>query len=86
MTDDLRDLPAWVPTFLARLAASGMVTKAARETGVATHAAYALRKANGQFAELWDEALEQAYDDMEDEMQRRAFRGYEEPLYYRALR
>lgn len=74
--------PAWADTFLDRLAETGLVATAARETGVSTSTANNLRRADEEFATAWDAALDQAYDKMEIEMQRRAFSGTDEPVYH----
>lgn len=74
--------PAWVPTFLDRLAETGLVATAARETGVSNSTAYKLRRDDEEFAVAWDASLDQAYDKMETEMQRRAFDGVDEPVFH----
>lgn len=70
--------PSWVPTFLSRLEATGIISRACKESGVSSTLAYKHRSSNPEFSREWDAALEVAYDAMEGEMQRRAYTGFEE--------
>jgi hypothetical protein len=60
---------------------SGNVTRAAEAAGVSRRAPYDWRADDASFAEAWDEALEAACDALEAEARRRAYEGWEEPVY-----
>lgn len=75
-------LPHWVSPFLEQLTATGNVSASARSVGVSSTNVYALRKSDGDFAAAWDQALEDASDDLEAEARRRAIKGVEEPVVY----
>jgi hypothetical protein len=57
MTERTTTNPEWVPTFLATLAATGVVREAIAAAGIAANSAYYRRKKNALFAEAWDAAL-----------------------------
>jgi hypothetical protein len=61
--------------FLEVLATSANVRLSARAVGVDTTGAYALRKRDAAFAELWDEAMAQGYDTLEAALLERARGG-----------
>jgi hypothetical protein len=48
---------AWMPAFLAELAASGIVRRSVRKAGIALPTAYGARGRRPQFAQAWDDAL-----------------------------
>jgi hypothetical protein len=48
-----------------------------------TKAWYRLRKTDAEFAELWDEALEEGIQQLEEEARRRAVEGVTVPIMYR---
>ena len=54
--------------FLDVLAATGSVTQGVEATGMSRTSARALRARDPVFARLWDEALEQAYHRLEEEL------------------
>ena len=62
----------WAPKFLDRLRKSGSVTAAARTARVTRQAAYDMRAKDPAFAAAWDDAIEQALDDVEEAVHRRA--------------
>lgn len=72
----------WVTDFLASLALTPNVSEACRQAGVTRKAAYDLRKADPEFAALWDDALDESTDELVGECYRRAKQGTEEPVYY----
>lgn len=72
--------PPWVTPFLAELRRSGVAARAARAAGVSYSTAYALRDSSADFKAAWDDALEEAVDDMEAEARERAMVGHPEPL------
>lgn len=49
--------PEWIPTFLAALAETRMVTQAAAAAGITGNAAYYQRRAKLHIAKAWDAAL-----------------------------
>lgn len=72
----------WVRPFLDQLTASGNVSQSARLAGVNSTTVYGLRKGDGDFAAAWDQALEDASDDLEAEARRRGVQGVQEPVVY----
>jgi len=68
--------------FLARLRESANVSAAARAAGLSRSSAYALRSRDPEFRAAWDEALEEALDDLEAELRRRAIEGVDKPVFY----
>lgn len=66
--------------FLAALAELGVVTYAAAAAGFSRRTAQRLREVDADFADAWDDALEQAADKLEQEAHRRASRGVARPL------
>ena len=73
----------WRPAFLRALENSGNVTLAHREARVSRATVYKARKANPDFAQAWDEALETASDLLEAEARRRGVAGVPEPILYK---
>lgn len=65
------------------LAESGNVTLAAQAANIERSTAYDRRNSNEVFAVLWDDAMEQAADLLEAEARRRAYDGWDEPVYGR---
>jgi len=68
--------------FLETLRETANVSAAARAAGMARASAYGLRKREPEFREAWDDALEEALDDLEAELRRRALEGVERPVFY----
>ncbi|KQM19757.1 hypothetical protein ASE49_05065 [Novosphingobium sp. Leaf2] len=68
--------------FVAALAASGIVTQAARVMGVSVEALYKLRHRQGAqgFAGAWDAAIDRGMMRLEDCALERAIRGEERPV------
>lgn len=58
----------WMPPFLAALADSSNVAKAARTAGISTATVYELRRRNRAFAKAWRAALCEGYDNLEMEL------------------
>jgi hypothetical protein len=72
MSDEQQTLPdnkpldySWQPAFLTALATMPNVSAAARSAGVNRQYVYEVRKADPLFAALWDDAVEQATDQLE---------------------
>ncbi len=55
----------WEKRFLAALAVHCNITQAAKDAGVARRTVYDRREANPDFAEKWDDAIEEAIDAIE---------------------
>ena len=58
------------------------VSAACRAAGVPRGRAYALRRADDGFRREWRQALEEALDDLEAELRRRAMDGVDKPVFY----
>jgi hypothetical protein len=69
-------------TFLGVLAETGNVTRAAACVGMTRRQMYYHREADAEFAEAWEDAVEQATDELEEEARRRALEGVEEEVYF----
>ncbi|CAB4149752.1 hypothetical protein UFOVP555_26 [uncultured Caudovirales phage] len=69
--------------FLDELRDTANVTLAARAAGVTPGTAYKHKREDVLFAERWEEALGEAVDMLEHEAHRRAFKGNEEPVFYK---
>lgn len=75
-----RALHDWRPIFLAALADVPIVSNAARLARIDYRQVWRVRKEDADFAQAWDEAMEQGIDNAEQEAFRRAVTGYEEPV------
>lgn len=69
--------------FLDELRESANVTVAARAVGFTVGTIYKHKREDALFAERWEEALTEAVDMLEHEAHRRAFKGVDEPVYYK---
>lgn len=70
--------------FLKKLGQTGKVGQSSREVGYAsTTFLQNLRRTDEEFARQWDEAMQAAVDQMEDEMVRRAKEGVKKPTVYK---
>jgi hypothetical protein len=67
--------------FLAALASGLTITLAAQEACINKVTAYRWRQADREFAEAWDEALDEANDRLEQEALRRGRDGVSKPVY-----
>lgn len=74
---------AWAEYFLLSLSECGNVTQAAKDAGISRMTAYRHRERDAEFAEAWDDAVEEGTDALEAEARRRAMQGVEEPVYYK---
>lgn len=75
----------WRPAFLKSMAKLGNVTKACRAAKVGRSTAYDMYLSDADFAQAWDEALEEATDLLEAEARRRAEQGVRTPIYQGGL-
>ena len=73
----------WKAVFLAALAEVPVVVHACKAAGVNRATAWRAREADPEFAQAWDEALEEGVDRAEQEAFRRAVVGYEKPVWYK---
>lgn len=67
--------------FLQTLAVTGNVTAASASAGWSRKCSYLHRKADKDFADLWDEALEVAIDLLETQARSLAVNGVDEPVF-----
>jgi hypothetical protein len=72
--------------FLAVLAKTCDVSRAARLAGMHRASAYRYRADNPEFASDWDEAVEAANDALEAELRRRAEKGCKRPVFYKGVK
>jgi hypothetical protein len=67
--------------FLTWLSKGYLPGVAAQKIGVSRTTVFNWRRSDAQFAEAWDEAVEMAYDLVEQEVMRRAVEGYDRPVF-----
>ena len=68
--------------FLAALKISASVTRAAQAAGVSRTRAYQWRDGSEEFAQAWDDAVDEAVDSLEQEAWRRARDGVDKPVTF----
>jgi len=78
----MNQMADWTPDFIAELARTGNVTRAAIAAGVSYRNVYHHRSVDPDFAALWDEAREMSKDVLAHEARRRAVDGVAEAVYY----
>lgn len=71
----------WKPLFLEKLRTTANVSRSTKEAGISRTEAYRERYRTHAFREAWDDAIEEGLDYLEEEARRRAFDGYEKPIY-----
>ena len=69
--------------FLKKLREWPNVARAARQCGVSRQTVNNHRRSDDAFAAAWDEALDEGVDRLEEEAERRGFKGVMEPVYYK---
>jgi hypothetical protein len=74
--------PERVSAFCAALAETCNVGKACAAVKMSRTAAYEWRESDPDFAAAWDRALKIGVSALEDEAHRRAFEGYDEPVFH----
>lgn len=62
----------WKPKFLEQLSLTGNVTGSAEAAGITRQNAYLSKKDDPEFATAWADAIDQAMDDLEASVYRRA--------------
>lgn len=68
--------------FISELSKWPNVSRAARLAGVSRVTAYNHRRTDPDFKQQWEEALQDGLARLEEEAERRAFKGVLEPVYY----
>jgi hypothetical protein len=72
-----------VAEFLDLLAEYGNVRRACAVAGICRPTLYRKRERDPKFGEAWERAAALGVEALEDETRRRAFEGWEEPVYYK---
>ncbi len=80
MADDTGDTPK-KEKFIAALRACGNVSQAAKSAGIGRKTAYRWRDDDKDFADQWNDAVDEAGDVLEKEAWRRATKGVRRPVY-----
>ena len=78
--------PARISKLLAAIGETANVKAACKRVGVSRSAAYAWRNEDEEFRRAWDTAMELGIAALEDEAARRAFEGFDEPVFYQGRR
>lgn len=71
--------------FFTELAKDGFITRAAKVAGIDRSGAYKLYKADPEFAERWDAALDEYHDKLEEEARRRAVDGSDKGVWHQGV-
>ena len=80
MANRTKRTPARVEKFLSILRQRANVTEAAARIGVGRTAVYTWRESDPGFAMAWDDAIEDAVDNLEAEAWRQAVSGIQRPI------
>lgn len=72
--------------FLEKLRAGYSVTSACQAIGITTRQAYVHRNAYTDFAEQWDDAVDEGADRLEDVAVNRAIEGVARPIYQQGIK
>lgn len=78
--EDLLPRP-WMQRFLVVLRRTGNVSTAAKRVGMSRQGCYLWREKNEHFGALWDDAVEDRYDVLEQKLYERAAYGWDEPVF-----
>lgn len=73
---------AWKAVFIEVLERTGNVVFACKQAHITRSVAYAARSRSEKFATEWDEAIEIAVAQLEEEARRRAAEGVQEPVFF----
>ena len=60
----------------------GNVSRACEQAEIPRKTAYNWKSEDAEFADKWEEAVEQGTEELEQEARRRAFNGVDEPVFY----
>lgn len=74
--------PQQLARFLGVLSVCGNVSEACRRAHISRLSAYRYKQSHEAFAQAWEEAAKIGLLCLEDEARRRAFAGWEEPVFY----
>lgn len=77
------NLPAWAAAYLEELMNGASVTVAAKKAGIGLGSVYRVRHENPEFDVAVREAMNIKTEVLEQEAQRRAYHGVEEPVFHR---
>lgn len=77
--------PKKAKLFLKSLCEFGNVSLAAKAAGLGRQTLYQWRSEDDEFARAWAEAAEIGLAALEDEARRRAFEGWDEPVWHQGL-
>lgn len=77
--------PEKLNAFCAALATTGIVADACRAVDISRVTAYQWRDEIPEFAAAWDKALQIGITALEDEAHRRAFTGFDEPVFHQGI-
>jgi hypothetical protein len=69
--------------FLKALGKTCNVSEAARLSGLSRRYWYKAKEKDRKFSEAWDDAVEVGVDALEAEARRRAYEGWDEPVFYK---
>ena len=72
--------------FLLALAEGGNISRAAKRAKLSRTQLYNKRKADANFARVWDEAEALGVSALEDEARRRAYEGVLEPVFHKGVK
>lgn len=81
-TQHAREWPAWADKFLEVLSTHGVVSRAAKASGVDRRTVYRLREADTQFAAAWKEAERAGGLSLVEEAYRRAVEGVDRVIRF----
>ena len=73
----------WGPAFIEALMEGCNVAEATQKAGVVQSSAYRRRQSDESFRRAWNEACDIGTRLLEQEAQRRAYRGVDEPVFYK---
>lgn len=76
----------WEPVFLETLAQNCNVKAACASAGIERSTAYKRRKADNDFAESWDDAIDDGVDALAAEARRRAAEGTRRGIWHQGVR
>lgn len=76
-----RPVKPWREAFLAQLSQNANVLLSCKTAKVSRAYVYETRNSDAEFAKLWDAAVDEAIDVLEEEAWRRAVKGVTEPVF-----
>lgn len=76
----------WKKIFLEHLRESPIIAHAAKAAGISRVNAWRNKRADPEFSEAWDDAIEEGIDKAEAEAYRRAVQGYEQDVWYQGVK